>query len=140
MPDKFIAIEGIAKQYPAPGGGMTTVFENLWLAMPRGGLTCGIRHSGCGKTTVLNNLPPPAGRVIVDGGAIEGPSLNRAVIFQSPARLPWRTVMGNVAYAVSSKWRAMKGAAVRAHAQRFIALVGLPGAEHKRPAELSGGM
>ena len=45
------------------------------------------------------------GAVIVDGQAIEGPSLDRAVIFQSHALLPWRTVMGNVAFAVSSKWR-----------------------------------
>ena len=144
MPDKFISIEGIAKRFPAREGGETTIFENLWLAMPRGGFTCVIGHSGCGKTTVLNILAgldlPSAGTVIVDGEAIEGPSLNRAVIFQSHALLPWRTVMGNVAYAVSSKHRAMKAAEVRAHAQTFIDLVGLTGAEAKRPAELSGGM
>jgi nitrate/nitrite transport system ATP-binding protein len=78
--------------------------------------------------------------VIVDAQAIEGPSLDRAVIFQSHALLPWRTVMGNVAYAVSSKWRSHKRAEVQAQAQKFIDLVGLTGAEHKRPAELSGGM
>jgi len=78
--------------------------------------------------------------VIVDGQAIEGPSLDRAVIFQSHALLPWRTVIGNVAYAVSSKWRRWSAAQVAAHAQKFIDLVGLKGAEHKRPAELSGGM
>jgi len=78
--------------------------------------------------------------VIVDGQAIEDPSLDRAVIFQSHALLPWRTVIGNVAYAVSSKWRRWSAAQVAAHAQKFIGLVGLTGAEHKRPAELSGGM
>ncbi len=139
MSDKFISIEGIAKRY-----GAATIFEDLWLAMRRGEFTCVIGHSGCGKTTVLNILAgldaPSEGVVIVDGQAIEGPSLDRAVIFQSHALLPWRTVMGNVAYAVSSKWRRHNRAQVQAQAQKFIDLVGLTGAEHKRPAELSGGM
>ena len=143
MTDKFISLEGIAKRYPAPGGA-TTIFENLWLAMHRGEFTCIIGHSGCGKTTVLNILAgldtPSEGAVIVDNQAIDGPSLDRAVIFQSHALLPWRTVMGNVAYAVSSRWRKWSSEQVRAQAQKFIDLVGLTGAEHKRPAELSGGM
>ena len=144
MTDKFISIEGIAKRYPAANGGEVAVFENLWLSVPRGEFGCVIGHSGCGKTTVLNILAgldePSAGTVIVDGAEIAGTSLDRAVIFQSHALLPWRTVMGNVAYAVTSKWRDWDTARVRAHAQTFIDLVGLTGAEHKRPSELSGGM
>src|ERR1700722_16059327 len=142
--DKFISIEGIAKRYPGAGGGEIAVFENLWLSMGRGEFGCVIGHSGCSKTTVLNILAgldqPSEGAVIVDGQAIEGTSLDRAVIFQSHALLPWRTVLGNVAYAVTSKWRSWDRARVRAHAQKFIDLVGLTGAEHKRPSELSGGM
>src|SRR5499425_1976630 len=141
---KFISIEGIAKRFPAAGGGTTTVFEDLWLSMQRGDFTCIIGHSGCGKTTVLNILaglePPSDGTVIVDNQGIEGPSLDRAVIFQSHALLPWLTVMGNVAYAVSSKWRRWNRDNLHRQAQKFIDLVGLTGAEHKRPAELSGGM
>ncbi len=144
MSHKFISIEGIARRFPAGGGGTTTVFEDLWLAMNRGEFVCMIGHSGCGKTTVLNILAgldqPSAGTVIVDNEAIEGPSLDRAVIFQTHALLPWRTVMGNVAYAVASKWRKWSAARVRERAQKFIDLVGLSGAEGKRPAELSGGM
>jgi nitrate/nitrite transport system ATP-binding protein len=142
--DKFISIEGITKRFPAPGGGTTTVFEDLWLSMQRGEFTCIIGHSGCGKTTVLNILAgldaSSEGTVIVDNQAIEGPSLDRAVIFQSHALLPWRSVMGNVAYAVSSKWRRWTKSEVERQSQKFIDLVGLTGAEDKRPAELSGGM
>src|SRR5438132_10667367 len=144
MTEKFISIEGITKRFPAPAGSETTVFEDLWLAMRRGEFTCIIGHSGCGKTTVLNILAgldePSEGAVIVDNQAIEGPSLDRAVIFQSHALLPWRTERGNVAYAVASKWRRSRQREVQQQAQRFIDLVGLAGAEGKRPAELSGGM
>jgi nitrate/nitrite transport system ATP-binding protein len=112
--------------------------------MRRGDFTCIIGHSGCGKTTVLNILAgldaSSEGTVIVDNQAIEGPSLDRAVIFQSHALLPWRSVMGNVAYAVSSKWRRWTKSEVERQSQKFIDLVGLTGAEQKRPAELSGGM
>ena len=144
MTDKFISIEGVSKRFPASGGEATIVFDDLWLSMARGEFVCIIGHSGCGKTTVLNILaglePPSEGTVIVDNQAIEGPSLDRAVIFQSHALLPWLTVMGNVAYAVASKWRSIKRDDLHRRAQKFIDVVGLTGAEHKRPAELSGGM
>ena len=97
--------------------------------MQRGEFVCVIGHSGCGKTTVLNVLAgldePSEGAVIVDGQSIEGPSLDRAVIFQSHALLPWRTVMGNVSYAVTSKWRRWSAQKVHAQAQKYIDLVGL---------------
>ncbi len=145
MTDRYISIEGIARRFPAPGGGTpTAVFEDIWFPIAKGEFACMIGHSGCGKTTVLNILAgldaPDSGVAVVDGKAIEGPSLDRAVIFQSHALLPWRTVLGNVAYAVASKWPDWSRAKIEEHARKSIALVGLAGAEHKKPAQLSGGM
>ena len=143
MSARFISIEGIARRFGSSST-TTTVFENLWLAIARGEFVCMIGHSGCGKTTVLNILAgldaPSEGTVIVDGKAIEGPSLDRAVIFQGHALLPWRSVLGNVSYAVSSRWRNASKAEIEARAKAAIATVGLAGNEAKKPAALSGGM
>ena len=143
MLDRFISFEGISRRFPSSNGA-TTVFEDLWLSVERGEFVCIVGHSGCGKTTVLNILAgldrPDDGVVIVDGKEISGPSLDRAVVFQSHALLPWRTVLGNVAYAVSSRWPKWSRQKIAEHARKFVALVGLAGSELKHPAELSGGM
>lgn len=141
---KLISIEGIAKRYPSKTGAPLTIFEDIWLSIDRGEFVCIIGHSGCGKTTVLNILAgldqPSDGVVIVDGKEISGPSLDRAVIFQGHALLPWMTVLGNVAYAVGARHPKWPREQVREHAMRFIELVGLTNSALRRPAELSGGM
>jgi nitrate/nitrite transport system ATP-binding protein len=139
MERPLISIEGLARRF-----GETAVFENIWFGIERGEFVCLIGHSGCGKTTILNVLAgldqPSDGTVIVDNREIDGPSLDRAVIFQGHALLPWLSVMGNIAFAVASRWPSWSRARVQDHARKFIELVGLKGAEGKRPAQLSGGM
>jgi nitrate/nitrite transport system ATP-binding protein len=137
--EPLIRIEGIAKRF-----GNTTVFEDLHFSIEPGEFVCLIGHSGCGKTTILNVLAgldqASEGYVFVAAREISGPSLDRAVIFQSHALMPWLTVMGNIAFAVSSRWPRWTRTEVRVHCQKYIDLVSLTGAEKKRPAELSGGM
>ena len=144
MSDPLIKIEGIAKRFTGRDGAATTVFENVHLAVEQGEFVCLIGHSGCGKTTILNILaglePASDGYVFVGGREIRGPSLDRAVIFQSHALMPWLSVIGNIAFAVKSRWPEWDAVRVREHCQKYIDLVNLTGAEKKRPAELSGGM
>jgi len=140
----MIRIEGIAKRFAGSNGETTTVFENLHFGIEPGEFVCMIGHSGCGKTTILNILAgldaSSEGYVFVAGREINGPSLDRAVIFQSHALMPWLSAMGNVAFAVRSRWPDWSAEKVREHCAKYLALVNLTGAEKKRPAELSGGM
>jgi NitT/TauT family transport system ATP-binding protein len=98
--------------------------------------------SGCGKTTFLNAvdglLPISSGSLTLNGGAIHKPGRDRAMVFQQPSLLPWRTVLGNVVYGLELSGAPRAAARRRAHEQ--IALVGLRGFEDSFPLELSGGM
>ncbi len=140
----YVSIQGIARRFAQPGGGTQTVFENVHFAIAKGEFVCLIGHSGCGKTTILNILAgldaSDDGVVLVGGREASGPSLDRAVIFQGHALMPWMSVAENIAFAVSSRWPDWDRGRVRAHCQKFIDLVGLTGSERKRPAMLSGGM
>jgi nitrate/nitrite transport system ATP-binding protein len=141
----FISVQGLARRFPEPSGkGQLTVFENVWFDVPEGEFVCMIGHSGCGKSTILNILAgldePSEGHIIVGGKHISGPSLDRAVIFQGHALMPWMSALANIELAVSSKHRDWPAEKVREHAQRYLDLVHLTGSEHKKPAQLSGGM
>ncbi|MDX2259498.1 MAG: ABC transporter ATP-binding protein [Hyphomicrobiaceae bacterium] len=141
----FISVEGLAKRYPEPGGrGALTVFENAWFTVEEGEFVCVIGHSGCGKSTILNILAgldtPSEGVIIVGGEAIDGPSLDRAVIFQSHALMPWRSALGNIELGIASRHRDWTRQQIREHARKYLALVHLEEAAGKKPAQLSGGM
>ena len=140
----FLEVQGLSKVYPDKGGKPVPVFEDVDFAIEQGEFVCIVGHSGCGKTTILNILAgldtPSEGVVIMDRREVAGPSLDRGVVFQGHALLPWLTVMKNIAFAVRSRWPEWDRIQVEVHCQKFIDMVGLTGAEHKKPAELSGGM
>ena len=143
--ESFLTVQGLSKTYPGPGSaGPVPVFEEVSFGVERGEFVCIIGHSGCGKTTILNILAgleqASAGYVFMDRRELKGPSLDRGVVFQGHALMPWLSVLQNIVFAVKSRWPQWPRAQVLEHSQRFIALVGLVGAEHKKPAELSGGM
>jgi len=145
MSAHFLSIEALKKVYPSDSGEPNPpVFEDIHFHIDKGEFVCIIGHSGCGKTTILNVLAgleaATAGDAIMDGREVSGPSLDRGVVFQSHALMPWMSVLGNVAFAVKSKWPEWSKDKIAAHCTGYLEMVGLGQAIHRKPAELSGGM
>ena len=136
----FLQIEKLGKAYQAD----KPVFADVSFSVARGEFVCIIGHSGCGKTTILNVLAgldsASVGNAFMDGREIAGPSLERGVVFQSHALMPWLTVRQNIAFAVKSKWPDWKSAQVNEHVEKHVDMVGLLPAIDKKPSQLSGGM
>jgi nitrate/nitrite transport system ATP-binding protein len=145
MNTSFLIADSLAKKFPgARGKADLTVFDDVHFSIEKGEFVCIIGHSGCGKTTILNVLAgldtASAGNVLMDGREIGGPSLERGVVFQGHALMPWLSAKKNVEFAVRSRWPDKSSTEIDAHCQRYLDLVGLSGSEHKKPSELSGGM
>ena len=140
----FLEIQGLSKSYLGRDGKPFAVFKDVGFQIEKGEFVCIVGHSGCGKTTILNVLAgldqASAGIVLMDGREVAGPSLDRGVVFQGHALMPWLSVMKNIAFAVKSRWPDWNRAEVGLHCQKYIDLVGLTGSEQKKPSELSGGM
>ena len=139
-----LSVEGIGKRFPSPNGNQTTIFTDVWFDIKPDEFVCLIGHSGCGKTTLLNILAgldqASDGNVLAGGQELKGPSLDRAVIFQGHALMPWMTVIQNIEFAVRSRWPKLERGKIEQHCQTYLDLVQLSGSETKKPAQLSGGM
>ena len=138
--DGFLKIEKLSKAYVAA----KPVFADVSFTLDKGEFVCIIGHSGCGKTTILNVLAgldtATSGYVFMDGREISGPSLERGVVFQSHALMPWLTVRQNIAFAVKSRWPEWSKGEINTHVEKFVGMVGLSAAIDKKPSQLSGGM
>jgi len=139
--EAFLKVEGLAKTYP---GSAEPVFDGVNFGIAKGEFVCIIGHSGCGKTTILNALAglesASAGHVFMDQREVAGPSLERGVVFQGHALMPWLSVRKNIAFAVRSKWKDWSAAQVDAQVEKYVEMVHLGAAIDKKPSALSGGM
>lgn len=117
---------------------------DITLTLPVGEFVSLLGPSGCGKSTLLKLLAgllsPAQGQLSWQGRKIDGPALERGVVFQDYSLFPWMTLEENLSLALAKahpeterKWR-------RQLTAEYLELVGLADASGKYPFELSGGM
>ncbi|STZ10630.1 Bicarbonate transport ATP-binding protein CmpD [Moraxella caviae] len=137
----LISVQNLSKRYAKDA---PNVFENVNFDIKKNEFICLIGHSGCGKSTILNALAglerQSGGTISMEGVEVSGPSLERGVVFQSHALLPWLSVADNIGFAIDAKFPNISKDEKRAKIQHYLSLVGLGGALDKMPSELSGGM
>src|SRR5690348_11800716 len=100
-PTGGIRLTGVGKSFPSPaGGGPFAALRDVTLDVRPGELLTLVGPSGCGKSTLLDLLgglaAPSMGTITVDGRPVRGPGLDRGLVFQQYALLPWRTALANV--------------------------------------------
>lgn len=136
-----VTIRGLSKSFKINGRDLN-VLQGLDLHIRGGESLAIVGASGSGKTTLLRVLAglenADSGGVLIDGLPVQGVGTERAVIFQEPRLLPWRTVIENVAFPLEVRGLAREQA--RKRALRYIRLVGLTDFADAYPAQLSGGM
>ena len=139
----FLAIKNLSKSYGS-GIGQTRVLRDINLAINEGEFLAIVGFSGSGKTTLISAIAglidADHGEIVKQGQLIKGPGPDRGVVFQNYSLMPWLTVYGNIALSVDATYREWSKEQRHAHVDKYIELVGLSHASHRRPAELSGGM
>jgi nitrate/nitrite transport system ATP-binding protein len=141
----YLEIDHVTKLFPAPeGGGEVCVFRDVSFKIEQGEFVTMVGHSGCGKSTLLNIIAglerASTGGVVLEGREIRQPGMDRMVVFQNFSLMPWMTVFDNIRLAVRAAHPDWHRTNVDRFVQRYVDMVGLGGAERKRPAALSGGM
>jgi phospholipid/cholesterol/gamma-HCH transport system ATP-binding protein len=130
--------------------GRRVVLDDLDLVIPSGKITFIIGKSGEGKSVTIKHLMglmhPDRGNIIVDGEDITGFDEDKlrmyrrkfGMLFQNAALFDSLSVGENVIFPLREHTR-MPLPAMLERVEEVLAMVGLPGIQHKYPTELSTG-
>lgn len=139
MKQGTLKVSNLAKRFTTPKQEIQ-VLNDINLDVAPGEFISIVGQSGCGKTTFLRLVvgleSEYEGEILLDGRKLNGPDLNRGVVFQDHRLLPWLTIEKNVGLGLK-KSRNGDG---RNTVQEHLELVGLKGFEKSYPHHLSGGM
>lgn len=132
-----LRLDGIHHSY-----GTTEVLSDISLDIPAGQIVCIVGPSGCGKSTLLRFIggleQPARGAVLQVGAPPEGCLNPLTYVFQDFALLPWRSVRGNIAFALAP--HGLERAREDAIIADVLARTKLTDFADALPKQISGGM
>lgn len=143
-----IEIKHVFKSFDGKRG-RNLVLDDVSLSIAAGTFVTIVGASGCGKSTLLRIVaglePADGGIVFIGGKEIDGPGVDRAMVFQDYSLFPWLTVEQNVLFSRrlgANKYDnlALERDAEEKRAVSLISLVGLSASRDLYPSQLSGGM
>ncbi|MBN8941161.1 MAG: ABC transporter ATP-binding protein [Rhizobiales bacterium] len=139
--EPLVSVSGVQKTYFTRHSPIQAV-ASASVDVARGEFVSLLGPSGCGKSTLLMMIAglekPTAGTISLLGSPVVNPRRDIGIIFQDATLLPWKSTLENVLFPIQILKLPMEK--YRDRARELIAMVGLTGFEHKKPAELSGGM
>ena len=123
-------------------GAEVHALKDINFTLKKGELLAVLGPSGCGKTTLLNMVAgffkPTAGEMILGDRLINGPGVERGMVFQQGALFEWQSVKKNVDFGLRmKKTKAVEGADL---VEKWLDIVGLQGFGETPTYQLSGGM
>lgn len=136
-----LQIKGIKKSFYRNGEEVKPL-ENINIDIKDGEFVCLLGPSGCGKSTLLNIIAglvePDSGEVVLNGKKVEGPGVDRAVMFQEAGLFPWLTVLENVEFGMDIS--GISKEEKRNKAMEYLKMVHLSKFKDAFIHQLSGGM
>lgn len=139
-PSSTLVIENLNKTFQIDNTNLE-ILKDINLIIEPGEFISIIGPSGCGKSTLLRLVVGLeqgfTGNILLGEQVIQGPGLDRGMVFQEARLYPWLTVEENVTFGVGRQYsRSDTKAIVKEH----LALVGLADFAQAYPYQLSGGM
>ena len=136
---KTLSIQNVNKSFTVDGQ-KVDVLKDINLEVQEGEFIAIVGHSGCGKSTLLKIIAGleknDTGLVTVDGKEVNGPGMDRGMIFQEHRLFPWMSIEKNVQLGLKGLSKEEKTKLP----DQYLELVKLSEFKKAYPSQLSGGM
>lgn len=137
-----LRVDAVSLRYQSPSGETFTALDKVSFEVPDQQFAVIVGPSGCGKSSLLyltaGLAEPSEGEIYVGGNKVDGPGVDRGMVFQGYTLFPWLTVRQNVEFGL--KRRGLPADEIRTIVEFYLGEVGLKKFAGHYPKQLSGGM